>query len=59
MVIWNSPDATVTEAIDDFISYPPPITTHIAQSASTEQPTQLHRSTRVRTAPDRLTYPPE
>ena len=51
--------ATVPDVIDDFIPFQSPTTTTTAQQANSELPTPLRRSTRVRTAPDRLTYPPK
>ena len=48
--------ATVPDVSGDFIPFQSPTTTTTAQQANSELPTPLRRSTRVRTAPDRLTY---
>ena len=50
-------EVAVPELVDDCIPIQPPAqTTTTAQPSDTVPPT-LRRSTRVRTAPDRLTYP--
>ena len=52
--------ATDSEMADDYIPIHPPATvTDSTQPRSTEQTELPRRSARIKTAPDRLTYPPK
>jgi len=55
--ITVSDQAIDLEVADDYISIHPPTVTDSTQPRSTEQPELPCRSARIRTAPDRLTYP--